>query len=68
VDLFGPERAGFAISALVFAYGLLQFVVSPVIGHFAKAGEWGTVVWMLSLPPLLSWGLLRVSLGGKALD
>jgi MFS family permease len=65
VDLFGPERAGFAISALVFAYGLLQFVVSPVIGHFAKAGEWGTVVWMLSLPPLLSWGLLRVSLGGR---
>jgi ACS family hexuronate transporter-like MFS transporter len=64
VDLFGPERAGFAISALVFAYGLLQFVVSPVIGHFANAGQWATVVWMLSLPPLLAWGLLRVTLSG----
>lgn len=62
VDLFGPERAGFAISALVFAYGLLQFVVSPVIGHFAKGGEWGAVLWMLSLPPLLAWALLRVTL------
>jgi MFS transporter, ACS family, hexuronate transporter len=64
VDLFGPERAGFAISALVFAYGLLQFVVSPVIGHFAKTGEWGTVVWMLSLPPVFAWGLLRWALQG----
>jgi ACS family hexuronate transporter-like MFS transporter len=64
VDLFGPARAGFAISALVFAYGLMQFVVSPVIGHFAKAGEWGTVVWMLSLPPLVAWALLRGTLSG----
>jgi ACS family hexuronate transporter-like MFS transporter len=64
VDLFGPERAGFAISALVFAYGLLQFVVSPVIGHFANAGQWTAIVWMLSLPPLLAWGLLRVTLSG----
>jgi ACS family hexuronate transporter-like MFS transporter len=62
VDLFGPERAGFAISALVFAYGLLQFVVSPVIGHFAQAGDWGSVVWMLSLPPLLAWALLRLTM------
>jgi predicted MFS family arabinose efflux permease len=62
VDLFGPERAGFAISALVFAYGLLQFGVSPVIGHFADAHRWTTVVWMLSLPPLVAWGLLRATL------
>jgi MFS transporter, ACS family, hexuronate transporter len=66
VDLFGPERAGFAISALVFAYGLLQFVVSPVIGHFAKAGQWETVVWMLSLPPLVSWSLLHFTVNGGA--
>ena len=66
VDLFGPERAGFAISALVFAYGLLQFGVSPVIGHFAKSGQWATVVWMLSLPPLLAWGLLRMTVSGGA--
>jgi hypothetical protein len=59
VDLFGPERAGFAISALVFAYGLLQTAISPVIGHLAKAGEWNTVVWILSLPPLIAWGLLK---------
>jgi hypothetical protein len=62
VDIFGAERAGFAISALVFAFGLLQTVISPVIGHFAKGGEWTTVIWMLSLPPLLAWGLLRVTL------
>jgi len=62
VDLFGAERAGFAISALVFAYGLLQTVISPVIGSFAKAGQWGTIVWALSLTPLVAWGLLRVTL------
>jgi MFS transporter, ACS family, hexuronate transporter len=65
VDLFGPERAGFAISALVFAFGLLQFVVSPIIGHFAKADQWTTVVWMLSLPPLFAWALLRLTLGNN---
>jgi hypothetical protein len=42
----------------------LQFVVSPVIGHFADAHRWGTVVWMLSLPPLVAWGLLRVTFRG----
>jgi MFS transporter, ACS family, hexuronate transporter len=63
VDLFGPERAGFAISALVFAYGLLQFGVSPVIGHFADAHRWNAVLWMLSLPPLVAWGLLRATVG-----
>jgi ACS family hexuronate transporter-like MFS transporter len=59
VDLFGPERAGFAISALVFAYGLMQFVVSPVIGYLAKAGQWGAACWLLSIPPLAAWALLR---------
>jgi hypothetical protein len=62
VDLFGPERAGFAISALVFAYGMMQFGVSPVIGYLAKTGHWGITCWLLSLPPLVSWGLLRVGL------
>jgi ACS family hexuronate transporter-like MFS transporter len=65
VDLFGPERAGFATSALVFAYGLMQFVVSPAIGYFAKTGHWSTAVWMLSLPPMLAWGLLRLTVRPK---
>ncbi len=66
VDLFGPERAGFAISALVFAYGLMQFVISPAIGYFAKTGQWSTAVWMLSLPPMTAWGLLRLTVSGPA--
>jgi ACS family hexuronate transporter-like MFS transporter len=65
VDLFGPERAGFAISALVFAYGLMQFVISPAIGYFAKTGQWSTAVWMLSLPPMAAWGLLRLTVRTK---
>jgi ACS family hexuronate transporter-like MFS transporter len=65
VDLFGPERAGFAISALVFAYGLMQLVVSPVIGYLAKTGHWGTTCWMLSLPPLVAWGVLQLGVGRR---
>ena len=59
LDLFGAERAGFAISALVFGYGLLQTVISPVIGIVVKTQGFGPVCWMVALPPLLAWGLLR---------
>ncbi|HEY3741528.1 MAG TPA: MFS transporter [Bryobacteraceae bacterium] len=33
LDLYGPERAGFAIAILTCMYGLMQFAISPEIGH-----------------------------------
>jgi MFS transporter, ACS family, hexuronate transporter len=59
VDLFGTERAGFAISGLVFGYGLMQLAISPMIGHRLDQEGYALVCWVLAVTPLLAWGLLR---------
>ncbi len=61
VDIWGGERAGMAISALVFAYGLLQTVASPVIGNIVDKFGFGPVCWLVALPPTLAWLLLRLT-------
>jgi len=62
VDLYGSARAGRAISALVFAYGLLQTIISPLIGKVVQTSGYGPVCWMVALPPLAAWALLRFGL------
>jgi ACS family hexuronate transporter-like MFS transporter len=59
VDIWGGERAGTAISALVCSYGLLQAVVSPGIGRLADHFGFAPVCWLAATPPLIAWLLLR---------
>jgi MFS transporter, ACS family, hexuronate transporter len=59
LDIWGGERAGMAISALVFAYGLLQTAISPVIGSMVDHFGFLPVCWLVALPPLAGWMLLR---------
>ena len=59
VDLWGAERAGTAISALVFSFGLMSAAVSPVIGRMVDRGGYGGVLWMVAIPPMLAWALIR---------
>jgi len=59
LDIWGGQRAGVAISALVFAYGLLQTGISPVIGSIVDGFGFAPVCWMIALPPLIGWQLLR---------
>jgi MFS transporter, ACS family, hexuronate transporter len=59
VDIWGGQQAGVAISALVFAYGLLQTVISPVIGSLVDHSGFTPVCWLVALPPLGGWLLLR---------
>lgn len=59
LDIWGGEHAGVAISALVFAYGLLQTVISPVIGNLVDRVGFTPVCWLVALPPLAGWLLLR---------
>jgi ACS family hexuronate transporter-like MFS transporter len=63
LDIWGGERAGTAISALVFAYGLLQTAISPVIGSLVDHVGYTPVCWFVALPPLAGWWLLRQSVG-----
>ena len=65
IDLYGASRAGRAISALVFAYGMLQTFISPVIGGLVKSSGYELVCWMVALPPLAAWLLLRFTLVSK---
>ena len=61
VDLWGSARAGTAISALVLAYGILQTGFSPLIGTLADRFGFAPVCWLVALPPLGAWLLLRRS-------
>jgi MFS transporter, ACS family, hexuronate transporter len=66
LDIWGGERAGVAISALVFAYGLLQTGISPAIGSIVDHFGFAPVCWMIALPPLAGWLLLRRTLLERA--
>jgi ACS family hexuronate transporter-like MFS transporter len=59
VDIWGGKHAGTAISALVFAYGLLQTAISPVIGSLVDHFGFTPVCWLVALPPIGGWLLLR---------
>ena len=53
IDLFGAKHAGLAISALTFAFGILQTVISPIIGYLGDHHMYGQVVWIATVPMIL---------------
>jgi MFS transporter, ACS family, hexuronate transporter len=54
IDIFGPQRAGLAIAALTCAFGLMQTAISPLIGFLSDHRLYSQVVWIVTLPLLLS--------------
>jgi ACS family hexuronate transporter-like MFS transporter len=61
LDIWGGERAGTALAALGFAYGLLQTVISPLIGWLVDHFGFTPVCWLVALPPFFAWLLLRLT-------
>jgi ACS family hexuronate transporter-like MFS transporter len=59
IDLYGSARSGLAIAALVFAFGVLQSFISPLIGYLADHRLYTAVVWLITAPPLLATLVLR---------
>ena len=59
IDLFGAARSGVAISALVFSFGLMQTVISPVFGYLAEHQLYTAVVWIVTIPPIVSALVLK---------
>ncbi|MGI8962528.1 MAG: MFS transporter [Bryobacteraceae bacterium] len=59
IDLYGAAHAGLAISALTCAYGILQTVISPIIGYLSDNNLYTQVIWLVALPPILSSFVLR---------
>ncbi len=59
IDLYGAARSGVALSALTFAFGMLQTLTSPLIGMMGDHGLYRQVVWIATAPLLLSaWTLM----------
>ena len=54
IDLFGPARAGLAIAALTCAFGILQTVISPIIGFLGDHKLYNQVIWIATIPLILS--------------
>lgn len=58
IDFFGASRAAFGVSALTFAYGIMQAFVSPLIGELIGRYGFGTVCVSFSVLPLVAVGVL----------
>lgn len=61
LDIWGGERAGTAIAALGFAYGLMQTVISPLIGALVDHFGFTPVCLLIAVPPFAGWLLLRTT-------
>lgn len=59
IDLFGPARTGVAIAALTCAFGIMQTFISPLIGFLSDHHLYTQVVWIVTLPLLLSAWVLN---------
>jgi len=71
IDVFGAKNAGVAIAALTFAFGLMQTLISPLVGRMHDQGMYTQVVWMLTVPLVVSAALLMGCSGrreGKVSD
>ncbi|MBV9294426.1 MAG: MFS transporter [Acidobacteriaceae bacterium] len=53
IDIFGAARSALAISALTCAFGILQTVISPVIGFLSDHQLYTEVVWIVTIPAIL---------------
>lgn len=61
LDVFGGARAAFAVSTLTAAYGLMQTVISPLIGALIDGYGFRPVCALLSVLPLAGWMALRAT-------
>ncbi len=61
IDLFGARHAAFGVSILTSSYGLMQTVLSPLIGSLVDHFGFSVVCISLSVMPLAGITLLRAA-------
>ena len=61
IDLYGAGRAAFGGAALVFAYGVMQSVVSPPLAAMIKNFGFAPVCFTFALLPIAGYFLVHVS-------
>jgi ACS family hexuronate transporter-like MFS transporter len=62
IDIFGAEKAAAATAVLVSAYGLLQIVLSPLVGKIVDLYGFGPACDLVAITPLLGYLLLHYRL------
>jgi ACS family hexuronate transporter-like MFS transporter len=61
IDFFGAGHAAFGVSILTASYGLMQTVLSPLIGSMVDHLGFSMVCVVLSVMPLAGIGILKAS-------
>jgi ACS family hexuronate transporter-like MFS transporter len=59
IDIYGAKRSGMALAALTFSYGLLTTAISPIIGYLSDHKLYTQVIWLVTLPLILSAVVLQ---------
>lgn len=59
IDIYGPGRAAFSVSALILAYGLMQFVISGPVAAFTERYGFAPVCFTFALLPLASYAIVH---------
>lgn len=69
IDLYGAGQAGLAVAALTCAYGILQAVISPIIGWMGDHHLYNQAVLFIAVAPIAaSLLLLRLRTGETVYD
>ena len=68
IDIFGAGRAAFAVSGLVFAYGVMQSVVSQPIAHGIERYGFLPVCLLFAFLPLLAYLVVHFGVGDNTPD
>ena len=59
IDLYGAGRAAFGVSSLIFAYGLMQFVVSRPVGQIVERYGFRPLCFTFAFLPIISYFLVH---------
>jgi hypothetical protein len=59
IDIYGASRAAFGVSALIFAYGFMQFVVSSPLSKIIERFGFQPVCLVVAFLPLISYLLVH---------
>jgi ACS family hexuronate transporter-like MFS transporter len=59
IDIYGAKRSGVAIAALTCAFGVLQTVISPIIGYLSDHRLYTQVLWLVTIPLLAGAFVLK---------
>src|SRR5262249_53486904 len=62
IDLWGSSRAGLGLSVIALSYGLMQSIVSPLIGFMVDRFGFSQVCFVITALPLLGTAIIHASL------